>query len=197
MSGLDNIVKKIRAQAKTDAGVIEKELSSFKKEYVGKTKSETSDEIKKIANEAAKERAVYEEKVKSNGEFRQRNAILKAKGEIIDETISKALEELKSLDDAAYFDVILNVIESNVQSKDGQIRFSKKDLDRMPAQMEEKISSIAQSAGGSLVLSKDAADIDDGFVLVYGDIEENCTFDALFAAKRDELRDIANKNLFE
>ena len=122
---------------------------------------------------------------------------MKAKGEIIDETISKALEELKSLDDAAYFDVILNVIESNVQSKDGQIRFSKKDLDRMPAQMEEKISSIAQSAGGSLVLSKDAADIDDGFVLVYGDIEENCTFDALFAAKRDELRDIANKNLFE
>ena len=197
MSGLDNIVKRIKAEAREQADIIEKDTSSFKKEYVGQIKAETSAEIKKIVDQSARDRAIYEEKVISNGEFRKRNAILKAKGEMIDETIEKALEELKSLDDSAYFDTLLSIVEENVQAKDGKIRLSSKDASRLPSDFESKVSSVAKSKGGSLVIDSVNADIDYGFILVYGDIEENCTFDAIVASKRDELRDIVNKNLFE
>ena len=38
-------------------------------------------------------------------------------------------------------------------------------------------------------VSGKAADIADGFVLQYSGIDENCTFDALFAEKQELLRD--------
>lgn len=38
--------------------------------------------------------------------------------------------------------------------------------------------------------------IDNGFILAYGGIEENCTIRAMFDAKRDELSDIVHRLLF-
>ncbi len=35
--------------------------------------------------------------------------------------------------------------------------------------------------------------IDNGFILAYGGIEENCTIRAMFDAKRDELSDIVHR----
>ena len=36
----------------------------------------------------------------------------------------------------------------------------------------------------------------DSFVLIYGGIEENCTFPALFDAKREQLQDLVHRLLF-
>ncbi len=52
-----------------------------------------------------------------------------------------------------------------------------------------KIEKTAQEKGGSLVLKKEPREIDGGFVLVYGGVEENCSAGALFASQRDELAD--------
>ena len=60
----------------------------------------------------------------------------------------------------------------------------------------QELVDVAKEKGGSLEVDSDPADITDGFILKYGDIEENCTFDAIFDSKRDELRDLVNKNLF-
>ena len=43
---------------------------------------------------------------------------------------------------------------------------------------------------------KEPRPIEDGFVLVYGGIEENCTFRALMDAKKDQLQDTVNQILF-
>ena len=45
-------------------------------------------------------------------------------------------------------------------------------------------------------MSGESKNITNGFVLVYGGIEENCTIDALFDARRDELSDIVQRLLF-
>ena len=65
----------------------------------------------------------------------------------------------------------------------------------MPSDFEEKIIAAAAEKGGSLVLSKERS-IEDGFILVYGGIEENCTLKALLDAKKDELQDKVNEILF-
>ena len=44
--------------------------------------------------------------------------------------------------------------------------------------------------------SKTPCDLPDGFLLVYGGIDVNCTFDALFEAEADALQDIAGGLLF-
>ena len=196
MSGLDNIVKKIKSNSRDEIELIKKDAESYRANVLAEAKKDTDKEIKKILDQAKRDQDLFEEKVVSNGEFKQRNALLKAKGEVIDEVIDRALDELKNQDADSYFATILNVLKDNTQDKDGKICFSKKDLDRIPSDFEAKASDIAKEKGGSLTVDNEPADIDDGFILKYGDIEENCTFDAIFEAKRDDLRDLVNKNLF-
>mgnify|MGYP000596436222 CR=1 FL=1 len=59
----------------------------------------------------------------------------------------------------------------------------------------EIVSYVFEHAA-ELVIDKEPANIKDGFVLVYGEIEENCTLKALFDSNIDRIKDIANKQLF-
>lgn len=61
---------------------------------------------------------------------------------------------------------------------------------------EAVIQKAAEAKGGSLTLMEEPKKIDGGFVLVYGGVEENCTFHALFAEKKDELSDKVHAMLF-
>ena len=81
-------------------------------------------------------------------------------------------------------------------AENGEVIFSVKDLERMPDGFAEEIQKIAAAKGGTLALSKESRQIEGGFVLVYGGIEENCTFRALFDSQKDELQDKVQKILF-
>ena len=165
MSGLDNIVKKIKSNSRDEIELIKKDAESYRASVLAEAKKETDKEIKNILDQAKRDQDLLEEKVVSNGEFKQRNALLKAKGEVIDEVIARALDELKNQDTDSYFATVLNVLKENVQDKDGKICFSKKDLDRIPSDFEAKASDIAKEKGGSLTVDNEPADIADGFIL--------------------------------
>ena len=62
--------------------------------------------------------------------------------------------------------------------------------------MEAKVSETAASKCGSLRLDREGRKIDNGFILIYGGIEENCTIRAMFDAKKDELSDIVHQLVF-
>ena len=74
--------------------------------------------------------------------------------------------------------------------------FGKEDLERMPEEFKEKIKAIADNKGAKVNISDKTKNIKNGFILVYGEIEENCTIQSLFDEKSDALRDIVNKELF-
>ena len=95
-----------------------------------------------------------------------------------------------------YFEILKSMAEKYLLPREGEICFSKKDLERMPADFREEIKGLAQKKGGTLEISGEARNIDGGFILVYGGIEENCSIDAMFAEKRDELLDQVRKILF-
>ncbi|MEE0784775.1 MAG: hypothetical protein U0M10_02385, partial [Oscillospiraceae bacterium] len=70
------------------------------------------------------------------------------------------------------------------------------DLDRMPENFAARLNAIAQEKGGALTLAPAGRVVGGGFILVYGGIEENCTFPALFEARKEELQDLVHKQLF-
>ena len=45
-------------------------------------------------------------------------------------------------------------------------------------------------------MSEKAKEMDGGFILVYGGVEENCTIRAMFDANRDHLSDKVHEVLF-
>jgi V/A-type H+-transporting ATPase subunit E len=124
--------------------------------------------------------------------------ILDAKQKIINDIIQKAKIKLTSLPDNEYFDTILQIVKKHAHAQPGIIRFSQADLDRLPKKFEKSLeSALKDIKNASLTISKESVKIDGGFILVYGDIEENCSFDALFAEAKDELQDKINAFLFE
>ena len=196
MSGLDNIVEEIRNQSKQEANEILKEADVFCKDYMNKIKKDVEVEVVSIEKKALADRKLYEEKTVSGMEFLERNSILRAKQQVIEQAIDKARESIAGLNDEEYFNVLEKRLRKNVQQGKGKICFSKKDLDRIPNGFEDRVKEIVAENQGELVIDKEPANIKDGFVLVYGEIEENCTLKALFDSNIDRIKDIANKQLF-
>ena len=102
--------------------------------------------------------------------------------------IADACDRVKNLDEGKYFEILKSMAEKYLLPREGEICFSKKDLERMPANFREEIKGLAQKKGGTLEISGEARNIDG--------IEENCSIDAMFAEKRDELLDQVRKILF-
>ena len=196
MSGLDNIVEEIRNQSKQEADEILKEADVFCKDYMNKIKKDVEVEVVSIEKKALADRKLYEEKTVSGMEFLERNSILRAKQQVIEQAIDKARESIAGLNDEEYFNVLEKLLRKNVQQGKGKFCFSKKDLDRIPNGFEDRVKEIVAENQGELVIDKEPANIKDGFVLVYGEIEENCTLKALFDSNIVRIKDIANKQLF-
>lgn len=196
MTGLEKITSQIQEEAKDSAA---KKLEAAKKE-ADEILAEAKKACEAMEAEAAEKDALlktnYESRAKSSAEQQRRTALLRAKQEIIADVIEEAYVTLKKKDAKGYFLTMEKILKTYALAEDGEIYFSKEDLVRMPAGFEKKIEAAAKEKGGSLVLKKEPKAIADGFVLVYGGIEENCTLRALFDAKRDQLQDQVNAILF-
>lgn len=196
MSGLDKIVEEIRCQAEAEAKAILKKADEYCETYMEDVQKKVDSEVEAYNKKKAGERALYEEKTYSGAEFLERNSVLKAKQECISECLNNAKKKITALSDEDYFKFLEQILKANVQSETGIMCFGKKDMDRLPKDFESRVLKIAETKGGNLKISEECADIEDGFILVYGEIEENCTLKALFDTNTDMLKDIANRKLF-
>ena len=88
-----------------------------------------------------------------------------------------AKAELKGLETGAYFDMILKLAVKSAQPGEGELLLSKKDLERLPEGFEDRLNASLKDKGAVLHISGDTRDIDGGFVLTYGGIEENCSIE--------------------
>lgn len=196
MTGLDKIISQIL----DDAGKEAEEAIKKAQNEADAILSEAEEACEKIRKEGDKKQEAaqtsYWERTKSSAELKKRQSVLFAKQQVISELLDKAYDALLSKGTEEYFALVRNMLDKFVLAKQGEIYFSKKDLDRMPEGFEAEIEKAAASKGGGLKLIKEPKDIDGGFILVYGGIEENCSFKALLSARRDELLDKAHAMLF-
>lgn len=196
MGGLDKIIEEIKDQANAEAGQILKEADEYCDEYMKEITDKVADEVEAFEKKEKSKRDLYDEKVKSGALFRERNEILKTKQQCINEVIKEAKYTICNLETKQYFDFLSKLFEANFDGTEGEMFFGKEDLERMPEEFKEKIKAIADNKGAKVNISDKTKNIKNGFILVYGEIEENCTIQSLFDEKSDALRDIVNKELF-
>ena len=97
-----------------------------------------------------------------------------------------------------YTDVILQMVEKYAHNKPGKIVFPSKDKKRLSQDFETRLKQVLSDKNEALLeITEDSSSLDEGFLLVYGDIEENCSFDALFEAAKEDLQDKVNAYLFQ
>ena len=196
MTGLEKMVSQILEEADASAAVTISDAEKKAAEILDEA-GKKADEIRQQREEQSRAKVKsYDERTASAADMKRRTAVLAARQELIGSVIADACERVKNLDEEKYFEILKNMAGKYLLPKDGEICFSPKDLERMPADFREEIRSMAEKKGGALEFSGEARNIDGGFILVYGGIEENCSIDAVFAEKRDELLDQVRKILF-
>lgn len=196
MSGLDKMKTRILEEAGQSAREIIDNAKAEAQNVIDMAEANAQSEASKILEQAEKDAADYARRAESSVDMRRKQAYLAAKQEVIGRILEKAYEKVMDMDTDKYFEMLETLLEKNVLSENGEICFSKKDLARMPEGFKGRIKEIAAKKGGSLTVSENAGDIDGGFLLLYGGIEENCTLKAVFEAKKEELSDQVNRLLF-
>lgn len=196
MSGLEKIVEQIISEAKTTAKKIIDEANTEAAQISQAAKAESEKEAARLLADAAKNAETAQKLADSAAEMDARRTLLAAKQQLIGSVIEEAKTALTALPDDEYFAMILRLAKKNALPQEGELFLSQKDLDRLPVGFEERLNEALAPQGALLHISKQTRQLDGGFLLVYGGIEENCSFSALFDAQREALQDQVHKILF-
>lgn len=196
MTGLDTILESIRKDGRENADAIlakaqqeADEISAQGREDAQLRREELLRDVPQQAQDAA-------DRVLSSAHREQRRILLIARQEIIQETLEAAEKSLFELSDEDYFTVLLGLAAKRALPQKGELVLGSRDFARKPADFEKKLQTVLPKDAELTVASKPNPAIDGGFLLLYGGIEENCTFRALFDDKREELQDLTNQILF-
>ena len=195
LTGLDVILNDINRETDSIVAKIELEAKEKADEIIKKGEFDADKKLSEIKASIESKKQENFRRCQSADDLEKRKRILIAKQEIISNVIAKAKNKLVNADDKEYFDNIVKMVEKYASSQKGEIIFNERDLKRLPKDLQKRIDNVINKKGGSLKISVQTRDIDDGFILSYGNIEANCSFTALFNSADNELKDLVH-NLF-
>ena len=190
MSGLDKILEHITQEADAQVSSILDTAKEAARKLLASEKEDADNMAAAIKKQSEHDVAMTVKRLQSAAQLSEKRIILQAKQGQIDSIFQSALERLEKLGDKEYSEVIGQMIDRYASDKKGQIMFREGDVKRLSPDVLETISKH------NLTVSEKNADICGGFVLSYGDIEENCSFDVLIDSSREELQDRIGQLLF-
>lgn len=196
MTGLEKMKDRILEEAKSVADKNIAEAQAEADNIISEAKTEAEKIRDNIYKKSRAETENYKERIISSVDLQRRTEILSAKQEIIAQILDEAYGEICNMDDKEYFGILTQIMRKYILPQDGTIFFSECDLKRMPAGYADDVEKTAVEKGGHLSISDVGKDIENGFILVYGGIEENCTIKAMFDSMNDELSDLVHKIVF-
>lgn len=197
MAGLEKILKAIEEEAKLLADSLISNALEEGNKYIALAKQEAEETYNEIMAQSKADVSSAKSRAESAAALQEKKLILQAKQEIILDVIESARKEVLDLETKEYFGVIGKMIRKHALDKEGEIRFSSKDLQRVPQDFSETIQiALEDKKSAHLGISKESISIDGGFILVYGDVELNCSFESLFLSAKERLQDIVSEVLF-
>ena len=186
MTGLDKIIDRINEDSQNSVKSIENSAKLEAEKIISEAETEAENKASAILDAARASAHFISERAASSADIEIKRRVLAKKQEKISEVIENAREKLKKLDDVKYFEILSDLLGKYKTGDGGKLILSAKDKARLPKGFDLKGLSLSETDG----------EFDGGFVLVYGNIEINCTFDALFEGAYDELSDTVNKIMF-
>ena len=185
-------IEKIKARITADAEKHASDITASAQKQADRILSEAEQKAGLVLSEAEEfsenERRQILLRAQAGARQLEKRSVLKAKTDCVTDVIKAAGESFSSMPREKYFAALHKIALANLQSGSGVIRFNAEDLKTLPDDFTSDLEGI--------VLDNAPADIADGFILVYGNIEYNCTIAALISEKNDLLTEKVYKILF-
>ena len=192
MSSGDKILNRISLDCDERISQIGAETDEKCAQIMAQAKLDADKISAEIADRAQSKVKQMQAASKSRCDLETRNAFLKRRREEIDKTYSEILNKMKNLPDEDYFELIYTFAKK-LNGMSGVVLLNKKDMNRLPKDFLARL----EECGVKAELSKTPGDIESGFILKCGDIEENMDFSAILSEKRDAIEDFINQELFK
>nr|WP_303252274.1 V-type ATP synthase subunit E [uncultured Ruminococcus sp.] len=192
MSSGDKILNRISLDCDERISQIGAETDEKCAQIMAQAKLDADKISAEIADRAQSKVKQMQAASKSRCDLETRNAFLKRRREEIDKTYSEILNKMKNLPDEDYFELIYTFAKK-LNGMSGVVLLNKKDMNRLPKDFLARL----EKCGVKAELSKMPCDIESGFILKCGDIEENMDFSAILSEKRDIIEDFINQELFK
>ena len=187
MTGLETILHAITSDAETAAAEELEQARQKADTILTEAKAEGAKKAQIILQEGESEAQEIRERAKSAAQLDRRNRMLNFKQQLIQEAIDETRSKLENAPELEYFQILLKLISKFALPGEGELRLNGRDLARLPADFTAQLSQAAPES--KLTLSGEPSSIESGCLLVYGGIDINCTFQAIFEDAADELRD--------
>ncbi len=193
MAGIESITSLIKQEATENAEKIISEANKTANEILAEAKKAADEKTKAAVTSQKAEADAVINKAKSAAELQKRRDLLSAKQEIITEIIEKAKKTLSSLPDKEYFELLIKLVKKYETGQEGVLALGANDLKRVPSDFEE---SLKKASENKLTLNKEPINIKNGFLLLYGGIDINLSFDSLFDENLEGLTDKVSAIVF-
>ncbi len=198
MTGLEKILKAIEADAQSEADAVIARAKSEADEILANARREAEQRCRQIAEKSEADAKAVLSRAESSAALQEKKILLDVKQQIISNIITSARNKLAQLPDSEYTDIILSIIKKNAHNTPGKIVISDTGRKRLTQDFDGRLTdALKDLPGATLSFSEEKPSFEGGFLLVYGDIEENCSFDAMFADEKDTLQDKVNSLLFD
>lgn len=192
MNGIDSILRSVKSDSDNTVSQIIGEAQKKADDIIAEAKKTADLDFEKEISAAKKNAETIMKRAESKAELEKKNIKLLKKQKLIKETVALAKSKIENYGKEEYFEFLKKIVEKNSNGKKGEIILSKADLknagDDFTAFLKKNNLELSE---------KNISDDEKGFVISYGDIEENCTLDALFECEYESLADTANEILFK
>lgn len=187
--GIENITERIISDAQEKVSEIksgsDKESAKIRDEAKKKAESIKSQIIAGAESQAEEEKR----RILAFARLEARNSVLTEKQKVIGQVFNKASEELQSLPDREYEDLIKKLLIKDAVTGEEEIIFSSGDKKRITDKLIADVNAALKANGrkGNLKIAQETRKIEGGFILKAEGVEINNSFSSLLSLLREEL----------
>ncbi len=192
MNGIDRIIDRIEADAASELAQIAKEAELRCAEIEAAYSASAQTEYQKIISEARLAAEQLLERKAGAAANAIKMQMLAAKQEILSSAFDRAARLISDLPDERYIPFLARLASRASRTGTEELAFSERDALRLGTAVKDAANALLRLDGktAALTVSPETRPIRGGVIVLNGDIETNCSIDALIAM---ELRTLSGE----
>ena len=199
MNGIEKILAHIMTESSAECANIERDAAEECDSIRARYAKEEQNEYERLVDEGKRGAERRLDRLNSLAALESKKHVLMTQQEMLSDAFGHAAKKLLDLPENEYIGFLAKQAYTASLTGNETILLSPSDRDRFGKDVLEVANAALNAAGrtSNLTLSDKTADISGGLILVGGDIEVNCSVDALIAECRNRISPEVASVLFD
>ena len=187
--GLMRLQRRILDDAEKEASRIKDAAQAKAEEILKEASAKAEARYSEIMSAAQKERETRKQRLITLARLDGRRMLLAAKDQALQDVFAEAMNAMVSSYRQRYRDFLRELLAATATYDVQEVIFNERDRNELASSLVREVQDLLKRQGRNVRInvSQETRPIGGGFLLRSGNIEINCSIEAIFQNKRDEL----------